>query len=62
MIEIRLSEAANEDLIDIWISTQARCGDAQTDSNLEDLDRALRLLADNPRAPTTRISCPERAV
>ena len=25
MIEIHLSEAAKEDLVDIWISTQARC-------------------------------------
>ena len=49
MIEIRLSEAANEDLIDIWISTQARWDDAQADCYLDDLDRALRLLANNPR-------------
>ena len=49
MIEIRLSEAANEDLIDIWISTQSRWDDTQADSYLDDLDRALRLLADNPR-------------
>ena len=49
MIEIRLSEAAKEDLIDIWLSTQARWGEAQADSYLDDLDRALRLLADNPR-------------
>ena len=49
MIEIRLSEVAKEDLTDIWISTQARWGDAQADCYLDDLDRALRLLADNPR-------------
>ena len=52
MIEIRLSEAAKEDLIDIWISTQARWDDAQADSNLDDFDRASRLLADNPRKGT----------
>ena len=52
MIEIRLSEAAKEDLIDIWISTQARSDKALADSYLEDLDRALRLLADNPRKGT----------
>ena len=49
MIEIRLSEVAKEDLIDIWISTLARSDKALADSYLEDLDRALRLLADNPR-------------
>ena len=49
MIEIRLSEAAKEDLIDIWLSTQARWGEAQADSYLDDLDRAFRSLADNPR-------------
>ena len=49
MIEIRLSRAAKEDLIDIWISTQTRSSKAQADSYLEDLDRALRLLADNLR-------------
>ena len=48
MIEIRLSETAKEDFMDIWISTQARWGEAQTYSYLDDLDRALRLLADNP--------------
>ena len=48
-IEIRLSEAAKEYLIDIWISMQARWGGAQADSYLDDLDRALRLLADNPQ-------------
>ena len=49
MIEIRLSSAAKEDLTDIWISTQARWGDAQADSYIDDLDHALRLLVDNPR-------------
>ena len=49
MIEIRLSEAAKEYFIDIWISMQARWGGAQADSYLDNLDRALRLLADNPR-------------
>ena len=49
MIEIRLSEAAKEYLIDIWISTRSRWSEAETDSCLDDLDRALRMLADNPR-------------
>ena len=48
-IEIRLSEATKEYLIDIWISTQARWGEAQADSCLDELARALRLLADNLR-------------
>lgn len=47
-IEIRLSQAANEDLIDIWISTQARWDDAPAESYLDDLDRASRLFSDNP--------------
>ena len=49
MIEIRLSEAVKEYLIDFWISTRARWSEAQADSCLDDLDRALRLLADNLR-------------
>ena len=49
MIEIRLSEAAKEYLIYIWISAQARWDEAQADSCLDDFDRALRLLADNLR-------------
>ena len=49
MIEIRLAEAVKEYLIDIWISTQARWSEAQADNYLDDLDRALRSLADNPR-------------
>ena len=49
MIEIRLSEAAKEDLIDIWISAQVQWGKTQADSYLDDLDHPLRLLADNLR-------------
>ena len=49
MIEIRLFETAKEDLINIWISPQSRWGKTQADSYLDDLDRPLRLLADNPR-------------
>lgn len=49
MVDIRLSEAAQEDLIGIWLSTQDRWGEAQADSYLDDLDRALRALAEFPR-------------
>ena len=48
MVEIRLSKAA-DNLIDFWLSTQARWGETQADNFLDDLDRALRLLEDNPR-------------
>lgn len=48
MLEIRLSEAARTDLIDIWAETFRKWGSAQADAYLDDIDRALNGLTDNP--------------
>lgn len=49
MLEIRLSEAARSDLIDIWAETFQKWGPDQADAYLDDIDRALNGLIDNPR-------------
>ena len=48
MIEIRLSAAAKTDLIDIWSTTFETWGPDQADTYLDDIDRALNGLAENP--------------
>ncbi len=48
MIEIRLSEAAKADLIDIWGTTFETWGPDQADTYLDDIDRALNGLTGNP--------------
>lgn len=49
MLEIRLSEAARSDLIDIWSETFQKWGSDQADAYLDDIDRALNGLVENPR-------------
>lgn len=48
MREIRLSEAAKTDLVDIWAETFRKWGPDQADGYLDDIDRALNGLIDNP--------------
>lgn len=48
MIEVRLSEAAKADLIDIWSNTFETWGLDQADTYLDDIDRALNGLTENP--------------
>ncbi|PHQ98814.1 MAG: toxin, ParE-ParD toxin-antitoxin system [Marinosulfonomonas sp.] len=48
MIEIRLIEAAKADLIDVWSTTFETWGADQADTYLDDIDRALNGLAENP--------------
>ena len=48
MIEIRLSEAARTDLIDIWTTTFETWAPNQADTHLDDIDRALNRLVENP--------------
>jgi toxin ParE1/3/4 len=48
MREIRLSEAARTDLLDIWAETLRKWGPDQADRYLDDIDRALNGLIDNP--------------
>jgi len=49
MLEIRLSEAARSDLIDIWSETFQKWGSDQADTYLDDIDRTLNGLIENPR-------------
>lgn len=49
MLEVRLSEAAQSDLVDIWGETFRKWGPDQADAYLDDIDRALNGLIDNPR-------------
>ena len=49
MIEIRLSEAAKADLIEIWSTTFETWGPDQADTYLDDIDRASNGLTANPR-------------
>ena len=49
MLEIQLSKAAKTDLIDIWTETFRKWGSGQADTYLDDIDRALGGLIDNPR-------------
>lgn len=48
MPEIRLSESAKADLTDIWSTTFETWGPDQADTYLDDIDRALNGLAENP--------------
>jgi toxin ParE1/3/4 len=50
--EIRLSEAARTDLTDIWVETDRKWGPDQADRYLDDIDRALRGLIENPMMGT----------
>ena len=50
--DIRLSEAARTDLIDIWVQTNRRWCPDQADRYLDDIDRALRGLIENPMMGT----------
>lgn len=50
MREIHLSGAAKTDLVDIWIETSQRWGIDQADRHLDDIDRALNGLLDNPQS------------
>ncbi|MEP3329343.1 type II toxin-antitoxin system RelE/ParE family toxin [Sedimentitalea sp.] len=52
MHEIRLSEAAKIDLVDIWIATSKKWGAKQADTYLDEIDRALNGLAKNPKMGT----------
>jgi toxin ParE1/3/4 len=49
MREIRLSEAARADLVDIWAETYQKWGADQADKYLDDIARALNGLIDNPQ-------------
>lgn len=49
MPDLRLSVAARTDLSDIWLDTFDRWGEDQADTYLDDIDKALRRLLDNPR-------------
>lgn len=49
MREIRLSEAAKADLVDIWRDTAAKWGAGQADSYLDDIDLALNRLLRSPK-------------
>jgi toxin ParE1/3/4 len=49
MLKIRLSEAARADLIEIWAQTFQKWGPNQADAYLDDIDRALNGLIDNPQ-------------
>jgi len=48
MIEIRLSESARPDLIDIWTTTFETWGLDQADTYLDDIDHSLNGLTENP--------------
>lgn len=52
MLEIHLSEAAKTDLLDNWAETFRRWGTDQADRYLDDIDRALDGLIDNPQSGT----------
>jgi len=52
MHEIRLSEAARTDLIEIWSETFQKWGPEQADTYLDDINRTLNGLVDNPRMGT----------
>ena len=47
--EIRLSEAARTDLIDIWVETSRKWGPAQADRYLDDIEHSLNGLLENPQ-------------
>ena len=49
MRDIHLSQAAKSDLVDIWAETYQQWGEAQADRYLDDIDRALQGLLDNPQ-------------
>ena len=49
MRDIHLSQAARSDLVDIWAETYRQWGEAQADRYLDDIDRALQGLLDNPQ-------------
>lgn len=48
MVEVRLSEAARTDLIEIWTTTFETWGSDQADTYLDDIDRALNGLVEKP--------------
>jgi toxin ParE1/3/4 len=48
MREIRISEAAESDFINIWATTFDKWGMDQADRYLDDIDRSLKSLAENP--------------
>ena len=48
MRDVRLSEAARADLLDIWTETLRKWGADQADRYLDDIDRALHDLIENP--------------
>ncbi|MCB1468913.1 MAG: type II toxin-antitoxin system RelE/ParE family toxin [Rhizobiaceae bacterium] len=50
--EIRLSEAARSDLIDIWVETDRQWGPDQADRYLDDIEHSLSGLIDNPQIGT----------
>lgn len=50
--EIRLSEAARTDLIEIWAETFRKWGPDQADRYLDDIEHSLNGLLDNPRIGT----------
>lgn len=52
MLEIRLSEAARTDLIDIWTETYQKWGADQADRYLDDINRALTGLVADPQLGT----------
>lgn len=49
MRDIHHSQAARADLVDIWVETYRHWGEAQADRYLDDIDRAVTGLIDNPQ-------------
>lgn len=49
MRELHYSQAAKSDLVDIWVETCRQWGEAQADRYLDDIDRAVTGLIDNPQ-------------
>ncbi|EEW56516.1 ParE [Ruegeria sp. TrichCH4B] len=49
MRKIHHSQAAKSDFVNIWVETYRQWGEAQADRYLDDIDRALQGLLDNPQ-------------
>ncbi len=49
-LEVRKSPAAEDDLIEIWIYTEAHWGASQADLYLDAIDEALRRVSEHPES------------
>jgi toxin ParE1/3/4 len=54
MLAVRLTTAAERDLLDVWIFSFERWGEEQADRYLDVLDRAIRSLSASPWRGTMR--------